>query len=105
MADQDIRWMQRCAHFEKALSQLAATVDLSRTRQLTKLEEQGADPGVRVYARACVENTEGLSGIPRRPGPVRLEGHDAGGVPDGADRKRRRVDGHDREPQPDVARL
>ena len=41
MADQDIRWMQRCAHFEKALSQLEAAVDLSRTRQLSQLEQQG----------------------------------------------------------------
>lgn len=41
MGDQDIRWIQRFNHFEKALSQLKEAVDLAQQRPLSKLEEQG----------------------------------------------------------------
>ncbi len=35
---QDVRWMQRCAHFEKALAQLGRFI---RKGELNELEEQG----------------------------------------------------------------
>jgi len=41
MTTQDIRWIQRCNHFETALSQLKEAVELRRQRPLSKLEEQG----------------------------------------------------------------
>ncbi len=41
MVDEDIRWMQRLAHFRKALTQLDEGVELARLRQLSSLEEQG----------------------------------------------------------------
>src|SRR5262245_10926680 len=41
MSAEDIRWLQRFNHFEKALSQLAEAVDLAKERPLSKLEEQG----------------------------------------------------------------
>jgi nucleotidyltransferase substrate binding protein (TIGR01987 family) len=41
MKDQDIRWIQRFNSFSKALTQLQDAVILSKTRPLSKLEEQG----------------------------------------------------------------
>ncbi len=41
MVDEDIRWMQRLAHFRKALGQLDEGVALARERRLSNLEEQG----------------------------------------------------------------
>jgi nucleotidyltransferase substrate binding protein (TIGR01987 family) len=41
MSAQDIRWIQRFNHFNKAFSHLKAAVELSQQRQLSKLEEQG----------------------------------------------------------------
>lgn len=39
--DEDIRWVQRLAHFRKALTQLGDGVELARRRELSRLEEQG----------------------------------------------------------------
>lgn len=41
MSAQDIRWIQRFNHFNKALSQLRDAVHLSQERPLSTLEEQG----------------------------------------------------------------
>ena len=41
MSDQDIRWIQRFAHFSQAFSQLKDAVKLAHQRKLSKLEEQG----------------------------------------------------------------
>ena len=41
MRDQDIRWIQRFAHFSQAFSQLKEAVELAQVRKLSKLEEQG----------------------------------------------------------------
>ena len=41
MTSQDIRWIQRLNHFNKAFSQLKEAVELARQRPLSKLEEQG----------------------------------------------------------------
>lgn len=41
MRTQDIRWIQRFSHFNKALTQLEDAVKLARQRDLSKLEEQG----------------------------------------------------------------
>jgi len=41
MSDQDIRWIQRFAHFSQAFSQLKDAVELAHQRKLSKLEEQG----------------------------------------------------------------
>ena len=41
MTTQDIRWIQRLSHFDKAFSQLKEAVELARQRKLSKLEEQG----------------------------------------------------------------
>lgn len=41
MKDQDIRWIQRSQSFIKALMQLQDAVTLSKSRPLSKLEEQG----------------------------------------------------------------
>ena len=37
----DIRWMQRFSNYIKAMFQLKEAVELSRTRELSKLEQQG----------------------------------------------------------------
>ena len=37
----DIRWIQRYNNYKKALSQLKEAVELSKTRSLTRLEQQG----------------------------------------------------------------
>jgi nucleotidyltransferase substrate binding protein (TIGR01987 family) len=41
MTAQDIRWIQRFNHFNKAFSQLKEGVELAQQRPLSKLEEQG----------------------------------------------------------------
>ncbi|RME51040.1 MAG: nucleotidyltransferase [Caldilineae bacterium] len=41
MNNQDIRWIQRFNHFDKAFSQLKEAVLLAQQRPLSKLEEQG----------------------------------------------------------------
>ena len=41
MTTQDIRWIQRLDHFNKAFFQLKDAVELSQQRKLSKLEEQG----------------------------------------------------------------
>jgi len=41
MNDQDIRWQQRYANFQKALLQLRSAVELSEQRTLSNLEKQG----------------------------------------------------------------
>ena len=44
MSDQkkpDVRWEQRFANFKKALAELRESVDLAKTRPLSKLECQG----------------------------------------------------------------
>jgi nucleotidyltransferase substrate binding protein (TIGR01987 family) len=41
MNTQDIRWIQRFNHFNKAFTQLKAAVELAQQRPLSKLEEQG----------------------------------------------------------------
>jgi nucleotidyltransferase substrate binding protein (TIGR01987 family) len=41
MTTQDIRWVQRFNHFNKAFSQLKEAVELAQQRKLSKLEEQG----------------------------------------------------------------
>lgn len=41
MMSQDIRWKQRFGHFNQALAQLQAAVELSRKRSLSNLENQG----------------------------------------------------------------
>lgn len=41
MSDQDIRWVQRLAHFSQAYTQLKEAVELAQVRKLSKLEEQG----------------------------------------------------------------
>ncbi|EAQ65092.1 Nucleotidyltransferase substrate binding protein [Marinomonas sp. MED121] len=38
---QDIRWQQRHANYMKALNNLTSAVELSRTRELSDLEQQG----------------------------------------------------------------
>lgn len=41
MADQDIRWIQRFNNYRKALARLSDAIDLSKTRKLSELEQQG----------------------------------------------------------------
>lgn len=41
MNTQDIRWLQRFNHFDKAFAQLKEAVELSQQRPLSKLEQQG----------------------------------------------------------------
>ena len=41
MADQDIRWLQRLANYQRALSRLRDAVELAGTRPLSDLEKQG----------------------------------------------------------------
>ncbi len=41
MSQPDIRWIQRFENYQKALSRLAAAVELSRERPLSDLEQQG----------------------------------------------------------------
>jgi nucleotidyltransferase substrate binding protein (TIGR01987 family) len=41
MTDQDIRWQQRLANYNRALAQLTNAVELAQTRPLSELEKQG----------------------------------------------------------------
>lgn len=41
MADQDIRWQQRLANYNRALAQLTRAVELAQARPLSELEKQG----------------------------------------------------------------
>ncbi len=41
----DIRWKQRFANYQKALSELREAIQISRTRELSKLEKQGLIQG------------------------------------------------------------
>jgi nucleotidyltransferase substrate binding protein (TIGR01987 family) len=41
MSNQDVRWVQRLAHFGQALEQLREANTLAETRPLSKLEQQG----------------------------------------------------------------
>ena len=41
MNTQDIRWIQRFNHFNRAFAQLKEAVELAQQRPLSKLEEQG----------------------------------------------------------------
>ena len=41
MENQDTRWVQRFNNYKKALNQLKNAVELSKTRKLSDLEEQG----------------------------------------------------------------
>lgn len=41
MTDQDIRWLQRLANYERALARLREAVELANTRALSNLEKQG----------------------------------------------------------------
>ncbi|MFL9811803.1 nucleotidyltransferase substrate binding protein [Stutzerimonas sp. VN223-3] len=41
MTDQDIRWQQRLANYNRALAQLTNAVQLAQTRPLSELEKQG----------------------------------------------------------------
>jgi nucleotidyltransferase substrate binding protein (TIGR01987 family) len=41
MADKDVRWIQRFHNFRKALARLDDAAKLSRTRELSDLEQQG----------------------------------------------------------------
>jgi nucleotidyltransferase substrate binding protein (TIGR01987 family) len=45
MANADIRWIQRLDNYRKALAQLDAAVALSKSRDLTELEQQGLIQG------------------------------------------------------------
>lgn len=45
MSRQDIRWIQRANHFDKAFSQLKEAVELAERRQLSRLEAQGLIQG------------------------------------------------------------
>ena len=38
---EDIRWQQRLANYQRALARLQSAVDLSRTRALSELEQEG----------------------------------------------------------------
>ncbi len=41
MSEQDVRWIQRFANYQKALTQLTSAVTLAQTRSLSDLEKQG----------------------------------------------------------------
>lgn len=41
MSNSDIRWQQRLANLKKAFSELSEAVELTKSRELTKLEKQG----------------------------------------------------------------
>ena len=56
MSRQDIRWIQRAKHFDKAFSLLEEAVELARQRQLSKLEAQGLIQGFE-YTHELAWNT------------------------------------------------
>ncbi len=41
MSEEDIRWIQRLRHFQKALAQLREADELAKERALTNIEKQG----------------------------------------------------------------
>ncbi|RME91798.1 MAG: nucleotidyltransferase [Candidatus Hydrogenedentota bacterium] len=41
MSNQDVRWIQRFQHYQKALQKLKDAVELSQARALSELEQQG----------------------------------------------------------------
>ena len=41
MIKKDVRWIQRCSNYQKALSQLQNGINLAEKRKLTDLEQQG----------------------------------------------------------------
>src|SRR5687767_13840527 len=41
LQNQDIRWLQRCNNFNKALHQLEQAINLAKQRNLSELEMQG----------------------------------------------------------------
>lgn len=45
MSDQDVRWKQRFSNFKKAYLRLQSAIELSHTRPLSDLEEQGLIQG------------------------------------------------------------
>ena len=45
MSNQNIRWIQRATHFDKAFSQLKEAVELAGRRRLSRLEAQGLIQG------------------------------------------------------------
>lgn len=56
MGRQDMRWVQRAKHFDKAFSLLEEAVELARQRQLSKLEAQGLIQGFE-YTHELAWNT------------------------------------------------
>ena len=56
MSGQEIRWVQRANHFDKALSQLEEAVELAGRRQLSRLEAQGLIQGFE-YTHELAWNT------------------------------------------------
>ena len=56
MSRQDMRWIQRAKHFDKAFSLLEEAVELARQRQLSKLEAQGLIQGFE-YTHELAWNT------------------------------------------------
>ena len=54
--EKDIRWIQRFNNYNKALSQLQEAVELSKTRELSKLEKQGIIQGFE-YTHELAWNT------------------------------------------------
>lgn len=56
LMNEDIRWIQRFNHFNKAFSQLKEAVDLASQRQLSKLEAQGLIQGFE-YTHELAWNT------------------------------------------------
>ncbi|HDZ55800.1 MAG TPA: nucleotidyltransferase [Pseudomonas xinjiangensis] len=41
MIEQDVRWLQRLANYQRALARLRDAVELAKTRPLSELEKQG----------------------------------------------------------------
>ena len=56
MSEQDVRWIQRAQHFDKAFSQLKEAIELSKQRKLSKLEKQGLIQGFE-YTHELAWNT------------------------------------------------
>lgn len=56
MSRQDMRWIQRAKHFDKAFSLLEEAVELARQRPLSKLEAQGLIQGFE-YTHELAWNT------------------------------------------------
>jgi hypothetical protein len=64
MNQQDARWLRRFNNFDKAFAQLREAVELSRQRELSKLEQQGLNQAFEyTHELAC---DEGFPGRARR---------------------------------------